>query len=118
MVHLAYPDAVMNIVLLLAALVLCAMAARNRTKNIYEADVTKGNINYIFSSGLSGFMDDNFLYDILQHPLREKYSCILKNKRLGHYHPPTKLLEGKLSIRCVCAYVHRVGPKCPLPMVY
>ena len=45
MVHLAFPDAVMNIVLLLAALVLCAMAARNRTKNIYEADVTKGNID-------------------------------------------------------------------------
>ena len=51
MVHLAYPDAVMNIVLLLAALVLCAMTARNRTKNIYEADVTKGNIDYPLSSG-------------------------------------------------------------------
>ena len=72
MVHLAYPDAVMNIVLLLAALVLCAMAARNRTKNIYEADVTKGNIY----SGL--WMIIFVLCSAV--PCKGKYSCILKIK--------------------------------------
>ena len=82
MIHLAYPNAVMNMVLLLAALILCAMAARNRTKNIYEADVTKGNINSTFNRGLKSKRPllTRILFS-LYLPFLKYFSCEEKSKK-------------------------------------
>ena len=43
MVHLLYPNAVMNIVILLATIMLCAMTMQNKKMKSSDRDISKGN---------------------------------------------------------------------------